>query len=310
MTIATSKPLGSTRLLTLAIAALISTTAAAEFPRVEPAKGVRMKTLAELALKDGRHVQFLSFPDTREIVVGQSAAAGAAEAALDSEAGATPLEMFLLMTPDHVPVPRLLVELEGVFSEAKSHAGDGASPSLEGLREGPAPTPKYALEEQAIANQVALRGVVEALDAPVLLADATTLFDLTQSKASGGSCGVDGMNYFTSNHCGTMGPGGYGVTETDCDAGLSSWIQRTSSATMRHTYTRMASCSTSAVVKHSYAVIGGWHQQFSAEQGSNTVSSWASWKDGVARDRRARFERIGDSGGVRGWTRYFKQLTD
>ena len=310
MTIATSKRSGALRLLTLAIAALISTTAAAEFPRVEPAKGVRMQTLAELALKDGRHVQFLSFPDTREIVVGQTAPAGAAEAALDSEAGATPLEMFLRMTPDHVPVPRLLVELEGVFSESKTYASDGASPSIEGLREGPAPTPKYALEERAIADQVALRGVVEQLDAPVLLADATTLFELTQQKAGGGSCGADGMNFFTDNHCGTMGPGGYGVTETDCDAGLSSWIQRTSSATMRHTYTRMASCSTSAVVKHSYAVIGGWHQQFSAEQGSNTVSSWASWKDGIARDRRARFERIGDSGGVRGWTRYFKQLTD
>ena len=153
MTIATSKSSGALRLLTLAIAALISTTAAAEFPRVEPAKGVRMQTLAELALKDGRHVQFLSFPDTREIVVGQTAPAGAAEAALDSEAGATPLEMFLRMTPDHVPVPRLLVELEGVFSESKTYASDGASPSIEGLREGPAPTPKYALEERAIAER-------------------------------------------------------------------------------------------------------------------------------------------------------------
>jgi|GEM_PF-6025513 len=285
-------------------AGLVAGASASEFPIITPGEGIRMQTLAEIELRDGRFVQFLAFPDSSELVYGETVAAGANEASLDVPAG-TALDRFLELTDESVPVPRLLVELDGFFEQPGDSAGDGSRLTREGSVEGAAVESELAAHERQVQAQLAKRGIVEQLSAPVRFAGAPS----AAAKAGGGSCGAAGKAFFEANHCDTIGPGGYGKGEGYCDSGLSSSIQRTSQIRMRHTYTQMVTCGTSGTVKHRYSVLGGWNLQFTSLQGPNTVTSWASSKNGAARFRRANFERIGNSGGIRGWTHFYKQLT-
>jgi len=131
--------------------------------------------------------------------------------------------------------------------------------------------------------------------------------EATRNGGSCGSCGANGKNVFKANHCGTFGPYGYGPSEVDCDAGLWFSLQRTSSKPYRQTYARMASCGTPGAVNHfRKTLIHGYINVFSSNQNFNTISSWASWKKGVRWKRRAFFKRNTNSGGIRAWTKYYK----
>ena len=285
---------------------MVSTAFAADFPVVRPGDGERMQMLAEIETADGRFVQFIAFPADGEIVYGETVSAGADEARLSVPTG-TALDRFLELTPEHVPVPRLLAELDGLFEAPGDSVGDGRVNTREGAAEGTPRESELSAYNRRVADSIARRGLVEQLSAPLRL---NLLRSGSAAKAGGGSCGADGKNFFEQNHCDTLGPGGYGVGQGHCDSSLSASIQRTSTIRMRHTYTRMVTCGTSGTVKHRYSKVGGWHLQFTSLQTPNTVTSWATSKGGAARFRRASFERIGNVGGIRGWTHFFKQLTD
>lgn len=280
--------------------------AAPAFPTIESGDEGPVRTLARIELSDGRLIQFLVASRSGEIFVGETVEAGQ-ESRLPERWPPTPLQYFLQLTPRDVPVPEALLGYDDWATPPASSPDDRVQRSESGQDERPSPDSADTRKAGAIADEVADRGIVETL-ASIVFVDVAP--DDSGTSASGGSCGAQGQAEFEQGHCDTLGPYGYGIGEGDCDSGLSSSIQRSSARRMRHTYTRIAACGVSGKVVHRYSTNGGWVTQFSAVGAPDTVTSWYSYKTGVARHRRANFERLGNSGGVRGWTHFFQQVTD
>lgn len=259
-----------------------------------------VQTLAELRFSNGNVVQFVLTPETGEVVYIETTAAGPNESFFFTEEDNTPLERFLALTADYVPVPRALIEAS---REDDANSGDGTDAN---------PAANSDRQPAAWEEHLARRHQVDQVSAPVFVEIGKIGKSPQRSAAGQGSCqsGSAGADYFEDHHCGTLGPYGYGEGEGDCDKGLYSWIQRTSSEPMRHTWTKMAACGVGGKVIHSRNSAGGFTTVFTGISPADTVTGFWSKRSGIAWKRRARFERQGSSGGVRGWTHFFKQITE
>lgn len=235
--------------------------------------------LASFELSNGNTIIMIGMPESGAVHVGETAPAGRGEQLfLDSEPR-SPLAVFVTLAPQDAPVPQMLADLSDADERAVL------------LRE---------------------REVVAEVDGFHYYVDIGELgWTPAVDKSGGGSCSsTTGAQYFADNHCGTMGPYGYGVTETDCDNGQWWNLQRSSAAKMKHTYTRIAACNGPGRMRHSRKKVSGWNTHLDVSVPANSVTSWYSYyKSAIRYYRRANFDRsAGGSAYVRGWTRYFDNV--
>lgn len=249
---------------------------------VEFETDVESVVLASFTLSNGNTIRMIGLPELDEIFVGENTAAGQGEQFFtEDQPAAGPLELFARLTPEGTPVPRMIAELA---SDAERVAWLG--------------------ERATVGDQ----------DMGDYFVDIADLGWAPIAAKAGGSCdSATGYIYFEDNHCGTMGPYGYGVTEIDCDNTAWLSVQRTSADKMRHTYTRTAACNGTGRIRHSRDTASGWSTILDEPIPANSVSTYYSYKKSTLKYyRRARAERIDpyDSDAyVRNWTRYFSQVT-
>lgn len=233
-------------------------------------------SLATFDLPNGNVVRFIGSPSLGEVMVGEIAPCGAEQFAVSPTMH--PVELFRRLAPKHSPAPRLL------------HTIDTA-----GLLEG--------------------RTVIDALPGPIG-ASGASLDQVTAQPITvlgAGSCapGAAGADYFEDNHCGSLGGPGYGSSDSYCYEGAYDWIQKTSSARRRATYSRMAACGTGTCrLRHYYKKSDGYHTQLTVNVEADTVSKWWSYKKGIKRYRRVRFEAVDAGAWVRGWVIFHSQVAD
>ena len=262
--------------------------------------------LAELHFSNGNVVQFIGTADGDEVYYAETTPAGPDESFLFGDKDVSPMERYLALTPDYVAVPRMLVDASSKEAEGPAEAGDAAvaAPGSTALEVKAAPQPGPEPWREALSR----RTIVERLTSPVYVPLSTLKIAPHAAATNGGSCGPDGANYFKTHHCGTWDWHGYGKGEGYCYNGAYSWIQKTSSKTMRVTYSRTAACGAGATTTHLRKKVGGWDTAVIGISAPNTVTTFWSTRTGIAWKRRTRFDNH-DGGFVRGWVHYFKQVT-
>jgi hypothetical protein len=230
-------------------------------------------TLATFHLSNGNEVRFLGVPALNELMMGEFTDAGESEDfVINSELH--PAEIFRRLAPADSPVPRMLSRMDD-------------------------------------ANVLDGRAVVETLDSPIAVSLEALGIQAIPSAAPGGSCqpGTAGAQFFATHHCNTGGGPGYGSGESHCYSGAYNWIQKTSNSRRRATYTRMASCGSGMNrMRHFYRTTSGYTTQVNIYVDPQKVISWWSYREGVRRFRRVRFEEHQEGGFVRGWVRYHSEV--
>ena len=237
--------------------------------------------LVTFEMSNGNRLSMTGLADG-EIILMETTPAGSGERFVaDDFPGASPLELFVRLTPERTAVP---ARIAASATDADRAAWMG---------------------ERPIANA----------DAPVIPVDVADLGWQPIANAAGqGSCNPDtGAAYFEDNHCGQWGPYGYGVNAEHCDNGKAfNYWQRTE-GNMRHTYTRTAACDGSGRIRHS-RYYNGWDTIVDEIIEPNTVATyWSYKKSGVKHDRRARSEPwdpYDTNAYVRQWVIFFDQVVD
>jgi hypothetical protein len=232
--------------------------------------------IARFRLSNGNQIDFLAEPFGSEVHVVEMTGEGSEDLILGAE-DAKPAALFARLSNAYAPVPRAIARLDRI-----------------GLLEGRA-TPDVINEE--IGVDLARFGIATP----------------AQAAGQSGSCqsGAAGTAYFQTHHCGTGGGPGYGKSESYCFPGAHSWIQKTTSSGRRATYSRMAACGSSTCwVRHFYKTVSGYHTQLLVSVTPPHVAHSWSYKKGVRRKRRVRFERLGSNAIVRGWVRFHSQVAD
>lgn len=231
--------------------------------------------IAAFSLSNGNALRFLAAPHSSEVFVGERAAEGCEDLVIGDRI--SPVALYARLAGEKAAVPRALARLDetGLFEARK---------------------------------------VVDALPAEVGvdLAQMSGLF-LPSTMGQQGSCQSDpaGRSYFISHHCGSSGGPGYGKSESHCYPNASSWIQKTSGGRRRATWSRMAACgSSSCRMLHQYKRARGWRTQLTVHMSPPVVEGWWSYKKGIRRFRRVRFERLGSNAIVRGYVKYHSQVAE
>lgn len=238
--------------------------------------------LASFELSNGNTVTMTGLPGFGEILVNEIAPAGKGERFLvEEQPAAGPLELFARLTPAGTPVPQMIYDL--------------------------------ARDEER-ATWLGQREVVDEPAATPFQVDAARLGLPSIVIASGaGSCdSATGAQYFDDHHCDTMGPYGYGATETRCDKTAEPMHNFDSPSPMRHTYTRMAACNGTGRIRHSRETISGFTTVLDELVPPNSIATYVSYRTGLKDVRRARAEVYDPFDGdayVRLWTRFFDQVT-
>jgi hypothetical protein len=275
------------------------------FELTGPADAVR---LAELHFSNGNVVQFIGSLEDQEVYYAETTPAGPDEAFFFGGEDGTALERFLALTPDSVPVPRMLIEAIAQTPAGNPEPGDGGATESGAAAPAVVPAPQPA--NAPWREQLSRRAVVEQLASPVYVHLSSLKID-PQPTASGGSCGSDGADYFEEHHCGTWDWHGYGKGEGYCYEDGWDWIQKTSDDPMRVTYSRTAACGAGGTTKHSRNTATGFKVKLTGVQSANTVMTLWSTTSGVKWKRRVRFETNDpDDGFVRGWVHYFDKITE
>lgn len=237
----------------------------------------RTVLLAKFHLANGNTVHMWSLPDVDEIMIGEVTKAGPNEQFF-LKPETHPVEVFRLLAPKSSPVPRAIARIDH----------------------------DKVFEGRKLVN--ALRGTIEV---PMSRLGLTTLPTL---KSGAGSCESGaGIDYFEDHHCYTLGGPGYGSSEEYCFKNSADWIQKTSEDQRRATYTRMAACGTApSRLRHFYDTVSGWTTQVDLDFDPQQVISYWSYKDGIQRYRRVRFEETNEGSGawVRGWIKYHSEVAE
>lgn len=245
----------------------------------QPAEPPEARTvlLAKFHLANGNTVQMWSLPDVDEIMIGEITKAGPSEQFF-LKPETHPVEVFRLLAPKNSPVPRAIAQIDH----------------------------DNVLEGRRLVN-----ALPKTIEVPMSRLGATALPAL---KSGGGSCEPgEGIDFFEENHCYTLGGPGYGASEEYCFKNSADWIQKTSEDQRRATYTRMAACGTAmSRLRHFYDTVSGWTTQVNVYVDPQNVISWWSYKDGIKRYRRVRFEEKDEGSGawVRGWIKYHSEAAD
>ncbi|HSN86622.1 MAG TPA: hypothetical protein VL025_07675 [Thermoanaerobaculia bacterium] len=248
----------------------------------QPAEPPEARTvlLAKFHLANGNTVQMWSLPDVDEIMIGEITKAGPNERFF-LKPETHPVEVFRLLAPKNSPVPRAIAQIDH----------------------------DKVLEGRKLVNTLS-----RTIEVPVSRLGLQAVF---APKAVGaGSCepgNGDGADYFEDHHCYTLGGPGYGTSEGYCFKDSADWIQKTSDDQRRATYTRMAACgSAMSRLRHFYDTVSGWTTQVNVYVDAQQVISWWSYKDGIKRYRRVRFEEKDEGSGawVRGWVKYHSEAAD
>ncbi len=245
---------------------------------VEPANLLDDREPQEIAsfmLSNGNSVRFMVAPDGGEVFVGEQAAEGSESLVIGDQI--SPVALYERFADAKAAVPRALARLDdaGVF------------------------------EARKITDVVSGEMGVDLADIPGLF--------LPSPMSQQGSCQADpaGRNYFNSHHCGSSGGPGYGKSESHCYASAYWSVVKSSHSRRRATWTRMAACGSSTCrLQHQYKKVRGWHTQLTVHIAPPRVEGWWSYKKGIRRTRRVRFERLGSSAIVRGWVKYHSQVAE
>jgi len=248
----------------------------------EESESGQAEKLASFKVSNGNRLSMTGLADG-EIVLMETTPAGSGERfVVDDFPGASPLELFVRLTPEGTAVPEGIAasataEERAAWMSQRQVAGGGAAPG-------------FYLDVAELSWQ------------PIANADPGQ-----------GSCDPDtGAAYFEDHHCGQAGPYGYGVTVEACDSGKAfNWWQR-SVDSMRHTYTRTAACDGTGRIRHSRYYSGDWHTVLDEAIEPNTVATYYSYHQGVLKhDRRARSEPLDPfdtDAYVRQWAKFYDQV--
>ena len=263
-------------------------------------------TLAEIELSNGNTIKFVEVPEMETVMMGEIVPTGDQEYFVLDQIKGDFLQKYLQLTPEYVPVPQKLIDLS-LSESMQESAYHGPA-----LSEVEAPLTIDSILGEKTAELLAHRTVTVELSEPAYMDLSELGIKIPASTKSGGqgSCNNStGYLYFENNHCGTIGSQGYGASEGYCYNAMSQNIQKTSSQTMRTTYTRHATCGVGwGRVRHSRNTAGGFHTFFDHDSPPNKVETWQSKKSGTAWKRRVAFNKLSGNGYVRGWVKYFKQV--
>jgi hypothetical protein len=240
-----------------------------------PIRELKTVDLATFHLANGNEVRIIGVPEEDDIMVGEIIDAGANERFV-IEPKTPPAEVFRRLAPKNSPVPRMIAKTD---------------------------------DKKVLAG----RKLVEALDKPVQVATDQLGIQLPPKAAAAGagSCqaGAAGAAYFLAHHCGSDGGPGYGKREPHCYKDAADWIDKTSNSRSRATYARMASCGSGMNrMRHFYGTVSGWDTQVNVYVDPQKVIDWWSYKKGVKRYRRVRFEEHQPAGWVRGWMVFWSEV--
>lgn len=256
---------------------LMAQTASAAAKAAPPAREMKTVNLATFQLANGNEVRILGVPEVGEVMVGEWVDAGPIERFV-LEPKTHPVEVFRRLAPKNSPVPRMIAQLDA---------------------------------KKALAG----RKLVEALDQTIQVPmERLGLTAAAAPQAAGaGSCqpGAAGAAFFESHHCNSDGGPGYGKSEAYCFEDSRDWIDKSTGSRRRATYSRMASCGSGMnKFRHFYGTASGWDTQVTVFVDPQKVVRWWSYKKGVKRHRRVRFEEHVAGGWVRGWVKYHSEVAD
>lgn len=266
----------------LKTAALLFTALAPAAWAQQPAEPPEARTvlLAKFHLANGNEVHLWSVPDVDEIMVGEMTNAGPSEQFF-LKPETHPVEVFRLLAPKDSPVPRAIARID---------------------------------DEKVLAGRKLVVALDKTIEVPMSRLGLLQPM-IGAAGAGAGSCqgGAAGADYFEDNHCGALGGPGYGSSESTCYKNAADSIQKTTGSKRRATYTRMAACgSAMSRMRHFYHTVSGWTTQVNVYVDPQKILSWWSYKKGVKRDRRVRFEEkdAGSGAWVRGWVKYHSEVAD
>ena len=231
-------------------------------------------------MSNGNRLTMTGLPDGEIILMETTPAGNNERFVVDDFPGASPLELFVRLTPEGTAVPARIA----------ASATDEERAAW--------------MSQRQIANA----------EAPILRLDVADLGwqPIANATPGLGSCNPDtGAAFFEDNHCGQWGPYGYGVHVDRCDDGKAfNYWQRTED-NMRHQYTRTAACDGTGRIRHS-RYYNGWDTIIDETIEPNTVAVYYSYKkSGVKHDRRARSEPwdpYDSDAYVRQWVIFFDQV--
>jgi hypothetical protein len=264
-------------LLAIALSASLAAQTADDRPARDQIREVATVKLATFHLANGNEVQILGVSEENDVIVAEITDAGPNERFV-LKPGMNPAEVFRRLAPLEAPVPRMIAQAD---------------------------------DRKALAGRNLVDSLAEPIEVP---AERLGMAVSTIPQAAGaGSCqaGAAGADYFESHHCNTLGGPGYGSSESYCDKDARDWIDRSSGSRRRATYTRMASCGSGMnKMRHFYSTVSGWTTQTTVFVDPQKVISAWSYKKGVKRYRRVRFEENDTDGWVRGWMKYHSEVAD
>lgn len=251
----------------------------------EASDAAQSETLASFEMSNGNRLSLTGLTDG-EIVVMETTPAGNGERfVVDDFPGASPLELFARLTPEGTPVPERIA--------ASATAEDRAT----------------WMRQRPTARDASAPGFDFNFD----VADLGWAKPVASATPGLGSCNpTTGADYFEDNHCGQLGPYGYGASWQACDADKSFSYWQHSPDNMRHTYTRTAACDGTGRIRHSRYYSGDWHTVLDETIEPNTVATYYSYTTGtVKQPRRARAEPLDPydtDAYVRLWAKFFDQV--
>jgi len=244
-----------------------------------PARELRTVKLATFQLANGNEVRLLGVPDENDVMVGEIVNTGPNERFV-IEPKTHPAEVFRRLAPKDTPVPRMIARLD---------------------------------DKKVLAGRKLVESLDQTVDVPMERLGLQAAVSPQAAGAGAGSCqpGAAGADFFESHHCNTFGGPGYGKKESYCFPDSKDWIDKSTSSRRRATYTRMASCGSGMnKFRHFYGTVSGWDTQVTVFTDPQKVVNWWSYKKGVKRHRRVRFEEHEAGGWVRGWVIYWSEVAD
>lgn len=273
-------------------------------------------TLAAFKLSNGHSVTFTQTGD--EYFINETGPTGANEVAIMELLEGNPLDKFLALTLQDVPVPISLIELANEITESERmdlkayQSNDELSSSEEAMHQ----LNQFELINTQRMQHLAQRKVVNHLPSERFIELDTiklkTALPLLKAAGQGSCNNSTGYIYFEENHCGTRGSHGDGSSENYCDNGMHAVVQRTTKKRARSTYERAAYCGEGHAHIQHYRYYSQWGQEWVKLGPTVHIDpyNWLyseSWIGNLNARRYLRVRVTATEGYIRGWTRFFQR---
>lgn len=302
--------------LSCGLLTLLANSAAAKTPEFEWSE-TDSKTLVEIELSNGNQIVFSQSGE--DIYLTEGGPTGDNEVSILEQLEGNPLDKFLDLTPNDVPVPRALLEwthFDDVDTAPQVDHSKSILPHEHKDELSHQQTKAQQRTEQRL-HALSQRSTTEVINKPLFVELDPSRFTTPQLITKGpgqGSCNNStGYLYFEENHCGTRGSHGDGSSENYCDRGMHAVVRRTTHNRARSTYARVAYCGNDQAYISHYRYYSQWGQEW-VKVGPTVWIDPYTWRYSevwlgnlqARRFLRVKSEILG-AGYLRGWTRFFSR---